>query len=141
MNVRIKTLDGTPLPKYETQGACAFDLSARERTIIAPKAIGLVPTGVIIETPPGHVLLVVPRSSTPKKKGLLIPHGVGVIDQDYCGDGDEVMLQVYNFTDHEVIVEKGERIGQGMFVKIEVAHWQHVEHMNKQTRGGFGSTK
>lgn len=141
MHVRIKAIGDTPLPKYETEGACAFDLSARERTVISSKSLGLVPSGLIIETPPGYMLTVVPRSSTPKRKGLLIPHGIGIIDQDYCGEGDEILLQFYNFTDAEVIVEKGERIGQAVFVKIERAEWVPVEQMRDKTRGGFGSTK
>jgi len=139
MNVPIKTLDGTPVPEYETPGAVAFDLRARKITVIKAKELGLVPTGVIIKTPPGYALMVYPRSSTPKKKGLLIPHGAGIIDQDYCGENDEVLLQFYNFTEEDVTVEQGERIGQGTFVKIERADF--IPYNPESTsRGGFGST-
>lgn len=141
MHVRIKAIDGTQVPKYETEGACAFDISARERTVFPAKSLGLVPSGLIIETPKGYMLSVLPRSSTPKRKGLLIPHGMGVIDQDYCGPEDEIKLQFYNFTDQEVVVEKGERIAQGVFVKIERAEFEPVEQLREKTRGGFGSTK
>ena len=83
--------------------------------------------------------MVYPRSSTPRKKGLLIPHGAGIIDQDYCGENDEVLLQFYNFTKEDVTVEQGERIGQGTFVKIERAEWTDYEP-KQDSRGGFGST-
>jgi len=85
------------------------------------------------------MLLVSLRSSTPRRKGLLIPHGVGIIDQDYCGEGDEIMLQVYNFLDEAVTVQRGERIAQGMFVPIMQVNWNEVDKVG-QGRGGFGST-
>jgi dUTP pyrophosphatase len=141
MNVCIKTIDDTPVPKYETEGAVGFDFSARERIVIAPKSLGFVKTGCIIEVPHGYMLHVGSRSSTAKKKGLLTPHGFGIIDQDYCGEGDEILLQFYNFTDADVVVEKGERVGQGVFVKIEKVAFTPTEQMREKTRGGFGSTK
>ena len=94
----------------------------------------------IVQTPPGYFFLLVPRSSTPIKKGLLIPNGIGVIDQDYCGDEDEVKLLVHNFTDAPVTVERGDRIAQAGFVPVERATWNEVEHMPEKSRGGFGST-
>jgi len=140
VKVRIKRIDGSlPLPTYATGGSVAFDLFARETTRISPGEIALVPANVIIETPKGYALILALRSSTPRKKGLLKPHGVGIIDQDYCGEGDELKIQVYNFTAKEVIVDKGERIAQGMFVKIEKNEWEETAKMGK-TRGGFGST-
>jgi len=85
------------------------------------------------------MLLVTLRSSTPRRKGLLVPHGVGIIDKDYCGEGDEIMLQVYNFLDEAVTVQRGERIAQGMFVPIMQVNWNEVDEVGKG-RGGFGST-
>ncbi|HYE60207.1 MAG TPA: dUTP diphosphatase [Candidatus Kapabacteria bacterium] len=139
MQVRIKRIDNTlPLPAYQTTGAVAFDLYARERMEIAPKAIERIPTNVVVEVPKGYMLLVKDRSSTARKKGLLV--FPGYVDQDYCGDGDEVLLQVYNFTDSPVVVDKEERIGQGAFVAIDTAEWTEVESMGEKNRGGFGST-
>lgn len=140
MKVRIQTIDGQPLPQYESKGAVCFDLSAREETVIGPRSLGLVPTGVIIEVPEGYAMLLAARSSTPKKKGLLMPHGMGIIDQDYNGPKDENLLQFYNFTDEPVTIEKGERIGQALLVKIGKAEWERVDQISDHSRGGFGST-
>ena len=141
MKIKIKRIDkGLPLPKYETSGSVGFDFLAREDTIIKAKSIGLIPGNVIVETPIGFMLKIALRSSTPKRKGLLSPHGVGVIDQDYCGNEDEIKIQVYNFTNQDVLVEKGEKIAQGVFVKIDKFDWEEVNEMDKKTRGGFGST-
>ena len=140
MKVRISRIDkGLPLPKYETAGAAAFDFLARTTTKIDARSLGLVPGNVVVETPKGYMLAIVPRSSTPRKYGLLIPHGVGVIDSDYCGPEDEVMVQVFNFTDKMVVVERGERVAQGIFVKIARGELTETK-INRRTRGGFGST-
>lgn len=140
LQVAIKRIDPTlPLPTYATPGAVGFDLMCREDTEIAPRKLGRIPGNVIVHTPPGYMLLLTMRSGTPKRKGLLIPHGVGVIDQDYCGDGDELLVQVYNFRDEAVMVLRGERIAQGIFVPIVRATWNEVDEVG-QGRGGFGST-
>lgn len=141
MQVNIKRIDTSlPLPEYQTSGSVAFDLYSRIDMAIAPKSLGLIPTNLIIETPKGYMLMVASRSSTPKKKSLLVPHGIGIIDQDYCGEKDEILFQAYNFSDQEVAITKGERIGQGVFVKIERGDWQEVADMTGPNRGGFGST-
>ena len=141
MQIKIKRLDKElPLPAYQTAGSAGFDIYARENTSIASKSIALVPSNLIIATPPGYMLVVASRSSTPKRKGLMVANGIGIVDSDYSGPEDEVKILVYNFTDNEVIVEKGERIAQGLFVKIEQGQWEEVEEMQSPTRGGFGST-
>ena len=139
MIVRIKRVDKKlPLPQYESAGAVAFDLTARQTVEIAPNDIGRVPVNVVVEIPKGYMLLIKDRSSTAKKKRLLTT--VGFIDQDFCGDGDELQLQFYNFHKEPVIVERGERLGQAAFVRVDIAEWLEVKTMNKKTRGGFGST-
>jgi len=141
MNVSIQRIDPTlPLPQYHSAGAAAFDFLARENTTIAPGAIGLVPGNVIVKVPIGYALLVLPRSSMPKKKGLICPHSLGLIDHDYHGEKDEIFVQVQNVTESPVTVERGERIAQGLFVKIEKAELTEVDSHGAATRGGFGST-
>ena len=139
--VKIKRIDKSlPLPAYETDGSVGFDIIARENTTIPPKEISLVPGNIIVAVPRGYMLVVASRSSTPKKKGLTPPHGLGIIDHDYCGEQDEIKIQVYNFTENSVTVQKGEKIAQGVFIKIDKLSWDEVDTMNTASRGGFGST-
>lgn len=139
MKIRIKRIDKTlPLPEYHTAGAVAFDIYSRVDAVIAPKTLERLPTNVIIEIPKGYLLEIKDRSSTLKKKGLLVT--TGYIDNDYCGDADEILLQVYNLSESSVKIEKGERLGQGAFVKIDLADWEEVETMGEKSRGGFGTT-
>ena len=138
---QIKRIDTTlPLPQYETGGSVGFDILAREETEVPPKEIKLIPGNIIVKVPEGYMLMVASRSSTPKKKGLTPPHGLGIIDHDYCGSQDEIKIQVYNFTDNSVIVRRGEKIAQGVFIKIDKLEWEEVEEMEDKSRGGFGST-
>ncbi len=141
MRINIKRVDKTlPLPKYETVGAVGFDLLCREAAEISPRHICLIPANIIVETPPGYMLIVCLRSSTPRKYGLLMPQGLGVVDTDYCGEDDELKIQVYNFTNTPTAVEKGARIAQAVFVRVDRADWNEVERMTSPSRGGFGST-
>jgi len=142
MKVKITRIDQTlPLPEYETSGSFAFDLLARETTIIEPKTLALIPGNVIIRCPDGLALKILPRSSTFRKKSLIFPHSVGLIDGDYCGTNDEIMIQVFNFGDEAVTVERGEKIAQGLFVQSQKVVFEEIERTELgNSRGGFGST-
>lgn len=141
MQISIQRVDTTlALPRYESSGAVGFDIITRETTVIEAGKIALVPGNAIVAVPEGYLLMIVPRSSMPRKKGLVCPHSIGIIDQDYHGEKDELLVQVQNITDAPVTVERGERIAQGIFVKIEKAEWNEVESHGKESRGGFGST-
>jgi dUTP pyrophosphatase len=140
MNIKIKRFDkDLPLPKRQTDGAAAFDLTAREAVTIAPGTVGYVPLNVAIETPPDHFLLIAARSGT-HKKGIMMANGIGIIDPDYSGNDDEVKAAYFNFSTTPVAIEKGERIAQGTFVKISHPEWEELDEMPNKTRGGFGST-
>lgn len=140
LQVTIKRIDkDLPLPMYATQGSVGFDLYCREETEIAPRCIELIPANVIVQIPPGYMLMLTMRSSTPRRKGLLIPNGVGIIDQDYGGEGDELRVQVLNFREEAVTVKRGERIAQGIFIPVARATWNEADEMGSG-RSGFGST-
>ncbi|MHB8668872.1 MAG: dUTP diphosphatase [Burkholderiales bacterium] len=138
--IKIKRFDkGLPLPERKTAGAAAFDLTAREAVEILPGMVGQVHLNIAVETPPGHFMLLAARSSI-YKRGLIKPNGIGIIDPDFCGDNDEVRATYYNFTCKPVLIEKGERIAQAIFVPIASFEWQEVEKMDNNDRGGFGTT-
>lgn len=140
IQVSIKRFDKKiPLPEYKTKGAAAFDLCARDSVEISPKDFKYVPLNVAIETPPGYFLMLVARSST-HKKGLWMANGIGIGDPDFSGDNDEYHAVYYNFTDNMVLIEKGERIAQGLIVKREAVQWYEVDQMQNKTRGGWGTT-
>ena len=140
VRVPIRRVDPSlPLPVYATQGAAGFDFYCRDETVIEPRCLGLIPTNVVVQVPDGYVLLVALRSGTPRRKHLLSPHGFGIIDRDYCGPEDEIHVQVYNFGDQEVVIERGERVAQGMLLPAPLVEWDQFD-AETVSRGGFGST-
>ena len=140
MKIKIKRIEkDLPLPEYKTKGAVAFDFYARKTVTIAPQTVGYVPLNTIIEIPEGYGLIVAARSGT-HKKGLILINGVGIIDPLFCGEDDEILAAYFNFSKEPVIVERGERIAQGFFLKREYAEWEETDVMQKESRGGFGST-
>jgi dUTP pyrophosphatase len=141
MLLRCKRLDPTvALPSAATSGAAGFDLAAAADVEVPPRQIRLIGTGLVIAVPNGYFLGIFARSSTPLKRGLLVANGVGVVDADYCGPGDEVKVQVLNVTDAPVLVRRGDRIAQGIVLPAPAVEWEEVGEMAAPSRGGFGST-
>jgi len=141
MRLKIRRLDSTvALPAYGTDESAGFDLAAAHDVTVRPREIVLVRTGLVIEVPTGHFLGIFARSSTPMKRGLVVSNGVGVIDPDYSGPDDEVMIQVLNVTDAPVEVRCGDRLAQGIILPAPRVTWQEVTEIRAVTRGGFGAT-
>jgi dUTP pyrophosphatase len=141
MRLRIRRLDPTiSLPAYATDEAAGFDLAAAHDVMVPPQRIALVRTGLVIEVPSGHCLAIFARSSTPLKRGLLVANGVGIVDPDYSGPEDEVMIQVLNITGADVHVSRGDRLAQGIILPAPRVRWREVEEIRDVTRGGFGVT-
>lgn len=138
----ITRIDATlPMPKYATAGSVAFDIYARQEISVPAKTVGLVPTNLIVRVPPGYSLLLCSRSSTPLKKGLLTPHGLGIIDQDFRGPEDELKVQVYNFGAKPVTIGRGERIAQALVVPVTRCELIELPYPETSgNRGGYGST-
>lgn len=140
ITIKIKRFDKElPLPTYKTDGAVCMDLYTREDTPIKSKEVGYIPLNIALEVPKNHWSLLVARSST-HKQGIMPVNGVGIIDSDYCGDNDELKFAALNFTDKEVIIEKGSRIAQLMILKNETVQIEEVSHLGNADRSGFGTT-
>jgi dUTP pyrophosphatase len=141
MRLKIRRLDSTvPLPVYGTSGAAGFDLAAAQDLTIRPRDIALVRTGLVIQVPAGHFLGIFARSSTPLARGLLVANGVGIVDPDYSGPSDEVLIQVLNITEADVHVRRGDRLAQGIILPAPRVLWEEVDDLGASARGGFGST-
>jgi len=140
IKVVIKRFDPElPLPEYQTAGAAAFDLYARETTEILPGEVGYVPLNIALQLPEGYWALVSARSSL-HKRGLTMANGIGVGDWDYRGDGDEYRAALLNFSKEKVIVERGERIAQMIILPRPQVEFIEKSNFDTEDRGGFGST-
>lgn len=100
----------------------------------------LVPTGVKAYMGEDEFLQLCNRSSNPLKRFLLLGNGVGIIDSDYYGNADNeghIMFQFINFGLTDVVIKKGERIGQGIFLPFLKAD---NDETTQNRDGGFGSS-
>lgn len=140
MEIRIRRFDTSiPLPEYKTSGAVGMDLAVRTDATIEPGAVVPLPLNVALEPPPGHFVLMAERSSL-WKRGLQFANSIGIFDGDYCGDNDEYMAIVRNFTDKPVQVKKGDRIAQILVLPYDTVTWKEVWSLDNTDRGGIGST-
>jgi dUTP pyrophosphatase len=65
---------------------------------------------------------------------------VGVVDPDYSGPSDEILIQVVNIGDIDSHVRRGDRLAQGIVLPAPRITWQEVGEIREGARGGFGST-
>lgn len=140
MKARITRIrQGVALPEYKTREAAAFDIAVCEGGIVPAGGTLFLPTGLVIQAPEGHMLVIAPRSSTFKKKGLRLGNTLGIIDRDFCGPEDELLIYFWNPGTVPVTIEAGERVAQGVFIPITHAEWEEGEPAGP-SRGGWGST-
>lgn len=132
------------MPVRKTAKAAAYDLEAAEDTVIPSFKLGqkptLIPTGLKAYMQENEVLMLYPRSSSPKKQGIVFPHSVGIIDADYYGNIDNdghIMIQCFNIKDEDIVIKKGEAIAQAMFQNFLIIDDDCAQ--GKRV-GGFGST-
>lgn len=134
-----------PDPAYHSDLAAGFDLAVAEDVVLWPGDSNAFPTGLIIQAPPRHMLLIVPRSSTFRKWGVTLGNTVGIIDQDFCGPEDELMLYLVrpekdNYGCGPRTIPAGTRLAQGIFVPVTRGLFKQSDTPLGKTRGGWGST-
>ncbi|MDA5387524.1 dUTP diphosphatase [Loigolactobacillus backii] len=101
----------------------------------------LVPTGIKAYMQEDEVLILANRSSNPLKRGLILPNGVGVIDADYYNNDQnegEIFFQLVNLGVRDLVIKKGERIGQGIFMPYLKS--DQDDGGTAERLGGFGSS-
>lgn len=128
------------IPEYKTAGAVAFDIAIVEDVSIPARSMILARTGLIINVPDDHALILASRSSNPMKKGIDLSNSIGIVDSDFCGPNDEIHLVISNLTDTTVELKAGDRVAQGLFVPITRPTFVETEQMQAPDRGGFGTT-
>lgn len=141
---RVERKEGLKLPERATKNSAGYDFYNPERVEIEPYKLGdnpvLVKTGIKAYMGDNEFLMLVNRSSNPKKKKLVIPNSVGIIDSDYVDNPDnegEMGFLFYNLSNETVVLEAGDKLGQGIFMEYKTV----VDDKAKGERsGGFGST-
>ena len=130
-----------PLPYYATAGAAAVDLHACiDRPEVSPGGGEvLIPTGLAVAVPEGHVGILAVRSSMGIRHGVSLSNGIGVIDSDYRGP---LRVGLHNLRPDPDTVQPGDRIAQLLVVSVACPEIKVVDSLPETARGegGFGST-
>jgi|TARA_Y100000031_G_scaffold130274_1_gene149858 dUTP pyrophosphatase len=139
LKIKMQKVADVPTPSYAHKGDAGVDLYAAEDCTLKPMERKLVPTGLKMEIPVGYEGQVRPKS------GLSINHGItqvnctGTIDSGYRG---EIKVPLINLSNSEYKIEKGKKIAQIIFAKVEEVVFEETEQLTETTRAhnGFGST-
>jgi len=145
VQIKVKRLgdnfNDIPLPAYATEGSSGMDLRAALENDLVLQAgkFALVPTNLSVEIPYGYEIQVRPRSGLAAKNGVSVLNTPGTIDSDYRG---EVKVILFNFSNDNFIVKRGERIAQLVLSKVYLADLIETNDLNDSVRGegGFGHT-
>ncbi len=134
---------GINLPVRKTKYSAGYDVEAAEDVLIPAYRFGtkptLVPTGLKAYCECDEFYMLVNRSSGPKK-GLIIPNSIGIIDADYYNNENNeghFYFQFFNISGEDLLIKKGDVIGQVIFQKYLITDDDHAEGIRS---GGFGST-
>lgn len=127
------------MPSYAHKGDSGVDLYAAEDCTLRPMERKIISTGIKIAIPYGYEAQVRPKSGLAVEYGISHANCVGTIDSSYRG---EIKVPVINFGEKPYKIEKGKKIGQLVFAKVEEALFEEVEELDSTTRNenGFGST-
>lgn len=138
MEIKIKYFtDIEPIEKI-SQGDW-IDLRAAEDVELKAGEFKMIPLGIGMILPEGYEAHAVPRSSTYKNFFILQANHMGVIDNSYCGDGDQWHFPALAMED--TFIRKNDRICQFRIVeKQPEIEFTVVEHLKDKNRGGLGST-
>ena len=146
MRVRVQRLPaahGLPLPAPASPGSAGLDLRAAvpedDEIVLRPGERALIPTGLVLEIPPGYEGQVRPRSGLALRHGIGVLNSPGTIDSDYRG---EVGVILINLGESPFPIRRGDRIAQLVFARFEPVEWEEAGTLEKTGRGdgGFGST-
>lgn len=139
--IKVKYHEGASRIGSDIHGVMC-DLAASETVEMKQGEVKIIPLGVSMKFQYGDFGIVVPRSSTCLKHGILMANSVGIIENEYCGDGDVWGFVAYAIRD--TVIERGTRIAQFMPSPF-VPDWnkiifEEVDSMPYPDRGGYGST-
>ena len=140
LKIKIKKIkENAILPHYAHDGDAGVDLYSTEDYVLKPGQRVLVSTGLSMAIPKGYEGQVRPKSGLALRKGITTCNNPGTIDSGYRG---EIGVIAINHGTEEFKIEKGTKIAQMIFNKVEEAKFEEVNELDSTKRGekGFGST-
>ena len=124
------------LPQRANPTDAGADLMSTETVEIYSGEQKMIDTGVAVKIPEGYAGFVFNRSSQ-GKKGITIPHSVGVIDSDYRGN---IKVLLKNISEDRYEIKRGDRIAQLVILPVLLPTFVDAWNDTERGTGGFGST-
>jgi len=139
LKIKIKRVADVKMPSYAHKGDSGVDLYSAEDYLLKPMERKLVDSGIKIAIPYGYEAQIRPKSGLALEHGISHVNSFGTIDSSYRG---EIKVPLINFSDKPYKIEKGKKIGQMVFARVEEAIFEEVDDLGQTTRNdsGFGST-
>lgn len=135
----LEGLGEAKMPIRAHSDDAGWDLFVSADTTVPAHGFMDVPSGVHMQLPNGYWGMLTGRSSTIRKRGLLVVQGI--IDTGYRG---ELFSAVWNLTDKPVLLEQGERVAQIIILPNATMGTvlNRVDEISGSARGsnGFGSS-
>lgn len=137
-NIKIKYLRGVQKIEKIKNGDW-IDLRSADSVFMKKGEYTMISLGVAMQLPEGYEAIVAPRSSTFKNYGIILVNSFGIIDESYCGDGDE--WKFLAFATRDTFIPKNDRICQFRIVKHQPEiNFIETDNLGNSDRGGIGST-
>lgn len=139
LNLSSFDYDAIKIPVRATEGSAGYDFVCPFDLTIKPGEMIKVPTGIRCFIEKNYVLQIYPRSSIGIKYQVCLANTVGIIDSDYYNAKNEghIITALVNRGDKDFVINKGDRIVQGIFVEY---HTADEETVTTKRTGGFGSS-
>ena len=139
LTIKVKYhTDIDPLQQIEIGDA--IDVRAAEDIDLKFMQSTIIPLGFSCQLPKGYFALLLPRSSTFKRWGIIQNNSIGLIDESFSGPNDIWGMPVVALR-NDVHIKKNERIGQFIILpKMPTVQFETVDSLGNEDRGSFGST-
>lgn len=135
----------TIMPVRSDGRSAGYDFFSKERCVLSPGETHMFWTDIKAVMYFDNVLMIYPRSGLGFKKGIVIKNLTGVIDASYANnpnnDGN-IGIGLVNMGEEEVVIEKGDRIAQGVFMKYYIVDDDKflLGAKDEGRKGGLGSS-
>lgn len=136
--VKVKKLHpDARIPEYKTEKSAGFDFYSIDTFIVEPGETKVIPSGLAFEIGDNSELNLRGRSGLSLKHCYMVKEGT--IDEDYRG---EVGFIISNYSLERLVLEKGDRIAQGVISPVIRETFIEVKELTPTERGagGFGHT-
>lgn len=139
MKIKIKYISNKIDKIQKIKQGDWYDLRSSIDIFLKKGEFKLIPLGVAMKLPDNFEGHIVPRGSTYKNFKIIQSNHCGIVDNSFCGDGDEWKMAAIAMEDTEIHIN--DRICQFRIIeKQPEIEFEEVDSLGNKDRGSWGST-